>query len=210
MIQSAFHRTGDPSRREGLPHRCVSLRLVASVSRCCARPRRRCRSSDFCHCDTIVSTTLRKVGSSLLRRAVQAHGPPRGDESPSGPDDFRHPRERRWLPSLRLSFFDAPCETPTSARERAVPVTSPPFLRTAFLVGTGREPRVEDPRRTRRAPTRRSLEHLLVTGAHVGVWRALPRDVPAEDTLDVSRPAKGTNDANASRCFRSSITRSRA
>jgi len=60
------------------------------------------------------------------------------------------------------------------------------------------------------SPDSTHLEHLVVTGAHEGAWRLLLHDEPAEDTLDVSRPAKDTNDANASRCFPSSTTRSRA
>lgn len=68
------------------------------------RPRGRRRSSDFCHNDTIVSTTHSK-GRFLAdsgrpcRRTVQTYD----DESPRAPGDFHHPRERRaGLPSLRF------------------------------------------------------------------------------------------------------------
>lgn len=97
-----------------------------------------------------------------------------------GPRRLSSPRERRvGFPSLRFSFLDVPCGAPTRARERAVPSTSlpalasgtsPPLLRAASLVGTGREPRVEDSspgpegwmrRSPYSTPSRASLGHRL-------------------------------------------------
>jgi hypothetical protein len=95
MIRSAFHRTGDRSRLEGLPRRCVSLPRAAPVSRFAARIHDDDAVRPTSANDTIVSTTLRKVGSSLPRQAVQAHGQSCGDESLQAPSDFRRMEERR-------------------------------------------------------------------------------------------------------------------
>jgi hypothetical protein len=181
------------------------------------RPRRRRRSSDFCHDDTIVSTTHSK-GRFLAdsgrpcRRTVQAND----DESSRAPGDFHHPGERRaGLPSLRFPTtallraggrasragddFPRLCRRlPSSARaERTESRTS--FLRRGASEEARGEPPLDDVSSISWSP-------ILFAGA----WRTLPRDEPAGDATDVSRPAKATNDATASRCFRSSITRSRA
>jgi hypothetical protein len=194
MIQSAFHRTGDHSRVESCPSpRFASAR--ASVSRCCVRPRGRRRSSDFCHYDTIVSTTHSK-GRFLAdagrpcRRTVQTHD----DESPRAPGDFHHPGERRaGLPSLRFPTsvllraggrasragddFPHPCGwLPSSARAESTE------WRNSSLRKGGGEPLLD---------TVSSISWSPI--ACEGVWIALPRDEPAEDTTDVSRPAKDTN-----------------
>lgn len=63
---------------------------------------------------------------------------------------------------------------PTGRRERAVLVTSPPSLRTASFVGTGREPRVEEFLALEESPYSLRLEHLLVTGCTPGSLESTP------------------------------------
>lgn len=60
------------------------------------------------------------------------------------------------------------------------------------------------------SPGSMRLEHLLVTDCVRGSLESPPTRQPAEDATDVSRPAKGNERASTSRCFPSSITRSRA
>jgi hypothetical protein len=211
MIQSAFHRPGDPSRRDG----CPPLRFASARSLGLPVLRASTTTSPFVRFlplrydrehDPFERSVPRCSG-----RPCRAHGPcPVATNRQAGPDDFRHPGERRAVAVAPVLVRRNPLRSADESERASRADDERTVLANDLSRRHGPRAPSRGSSRTRRAPTRRSLEHLLVTGAHVGVWRALPRDVPAEDTLDVSRPAKGTNDANASRCFRSSITRSRA
>jgi len=170
MIQSAFHRTGDHSRRES----CPSLRFASArrpgLPVCCARSRRRRRSSDFCQ------RYDREHDPSKGWFLASPAWPRRRTVSPAATNRCRpHPTYVAW--ENDGEFPVAPvlvcrpllAELPTGARERAVPVTSPPPLRAACLVGTGREPRVEDSSVKEVIPhstqSRASLGHRCVRGS---------------------------------------------
>jgi len=197
--------------------RCVSFPSAAPVSRCCALPRRRRRSCDFCHDDTIVSTTHSKGwcladSGRPCRRTVQTSG----EKSPPAPNDFRHPGERRTfavapvpdidgflrLPmggraSRAVDDFHRPCGwLPSSARaestESRMPL--PPFHGKEM----GESPYSTTPRA--------SLGHRSTTWefgerSHATTRRRLARRFA---------PREGYERTNEPRCFRSSITRSRA
>jgi len=188
----------------------------ASVSRCCARPRRRRRSSDFCHVDTIVSTTLRKAGSSLLRWATQARGPFHGDRNRRGARMTFVTRENDGSIPVAPVLVRRRSLRSADEGERASRASDDS---TALANGLHRlhGPRAPSRgafparrRRRTRAPTRRRLEHLLVTDCERESLESPPAPHSVKDTPNVSRPAKGNERASASRCFPSSITRSRA
>lgn len=140
---------------------------------------------------------------------------PRRSKSPRSPDDFRHPRERRVSPRRSGS------RSSTFLAERRRGRESEPCVRRLHrscerLASPARaeSPESRSPssvkERKTRAPTRRRLEHLLVTDRVRESLESPFTPRPAEDTPDVSRPAKGNERTSASRCFSSSITRSRA
>lgn len=137
------------------------------------------------------------------------------NESLRAPDDFRHPSERRVHPrrsGSRSSTFLAdrrrgresePCvrRLHHSCERLASPARAEsPESRS---LSCPKEEKDESP-----DSKRSSISWSPIV--RPGVWRALPRHEPAEDTTDVSRPAKGNERASASRCFPSSVTRSRA
>jgi len=101
-------------------------------------------------------------------------------------------------PSLRFSFADVPCGAPTRARARAVRPTTPPLLRAACIVCTGREHRVEEPsppggggRREPRLDTVSSISWSPI--ARAGVWRALPRHDQPKTRPTFRAPRRETN-----------------
>jgi len=84
MIQSAFHRTGDHSRRES----CPSLRFASARRLGFPVLRASTTTTPFVRLLPLRydrEHDLRKDGSSLLPPTVQAHGQSSGDESPRGP-----------------------------------------------------------------------------------------------------------------------------
>jgi hypothetical protein len=210
MIQSAFHRPGDPSRRDG----CPSLRFASARSLGLPLLRASTTTSPFVRFlplryDREHDPSKGRFLAAPAGRAGARYSPVATNRQ-AGPDDFRHPGERRAVAVAPVLVRRNPLRSADESERASRADDERTVLTNDLSRRHGPRAPSRGSSRTRRAPTRRSLEHLLVTDARVGVWRALPRDEPAEDTPDVSRPAKGTNDANASRCFRSSITRSRA
>jgi len=211
MIKSAFHRPGDHSRLGSCPplRFASARRLGFPVLRTSTTttpfvrllPRRYDREHD----------PFERSVPRFSGWPCRAHGQSCGDESLQDPDDFRHREERRTgLPSLRfptsvllraggrasraVDDFSRPCERLSSSPRAESPESRDS---SCFL---GKE---ESPYSTR-------LEHLLVTDC-------VRRSLESTPTRPTSRrhdrrfaPREGHERANASRCFRSSITRSRA
>jgi len=170
MIRSAFHRTGDHSRLEGFPSlRFASARRLGfPVLRASTTttpfvrllPRRYDREHDP------LERSVPRCAGGPCRRTVRSVAMSR-----RGPRRLSSPRERRVSSrrsGSRSSTFLA--ERRRGRESEPCQVTSPPLLRAASLVGTGREPRVEDSspgpegwrwRSPYSTPSRASLGHRL-------------------------------------------------
>jgi len=214
MIQSAFHRAGDHSRPEVSP----------GAFRFGTKPR--FPGAARVHDDVAVRPTSAK-------RYDREHDPSKGRflACSGGP-------RRRVVHSTATNRHGSPLTFVSEANDGSIPV-APVLVRRRSLRSAGegeRASRASDdstdlasglhrlhgPRAPSRgapfipedeeeeSPGSTRLEHLLVTDRGPGSLESAPAPRPAEDTTDDSRPAKGNERASASRCFPSSITRSRA
>jgi hypothetical protein len=211
MIQSAFHRTGDHSRVES----CPSPRFASARRSGFPLLRASTRTPPFVRLLPLrydrEHDPIRKVGSSLTPagRAGARSRPTATNRR--GPQVTFTTQENDGQVCRRSGSRRPYCYG--RAGERAVRVTTFPILADGFHRRHG--PRApsggirRSVRRTR-APTRHCLEHLLVTGCVRRSMESAPtrRTSRRHDRRFASR--EGHERANASRCFRSSITRSRA
>ena len=213
MIQSAFHRTGDHSRVESCPSprfdsaRRSGFPLLRASTRTPPFVRLLPLRYDREHDPT------RKVGSSLTPagRAGARSRPTATNRR--GPQVTFTTQENDGQVCRRSGSRRPYCYG--RAGERAVRLTTFPVFADGFHRRHGPRAPSRGPlsfrrRIGRRAPTRLRLEHLLVTDPVRESLESAPtrRTSRRHDRRFASR--EGHERANASRCFRSSITRSRA
>jgi len=195
MIQSAFHRTGDHSRVES----CPSPRFASARRSGFPLLRASTRTPPFVRLLPLrydrEHDPIRKVGSSLTPAGRAGARSRPTTMNRRGPRVTFTTQENDGQVCRRSGSRRPYCYG--RAGERAVRVTTFPILADGFHRRHGS-----------RAPSggtsslrKGGGEPLLDTFSSIswspiaceGVWRALPRDEPAEDTTDVSRPAKDTN-----------------